>query len=418
VPSAPGSRPSFGREPAAPRIMPPPLSDRLMLLSKMRERSWYITRMEDGDRSKLNPVDESTEAKAMEEFARMPSTLPAIDIDLRNFATEELATKVGEAVHAWLHLCGKFLNLKRLLRVIVAYNYNEALASIDRGAAVTRPLEATNDGIAVGIAMTPSVLYEGEARSVMVLNAACMGVLIQDETPELAEALQHVIYTLAHESAHVHDLAVQESCLPNTILRTQFGFRDGTLLAIGSECWDEYIACRLSAFMGKDATMRALEDTFCGALQQAKGRADAAIRQYRMHADLARVTQEVVQEYKKVMVYASYLLGHVDGMEWALDEVAPKAMSTIESQLYFKPFFFKLHAELQTMYSTYGNWKGLQVFEPLKQLAYDFLKLGGIDIQLRPDGTAYVDIPLTPGTTPTSEEKIAFVSARNAAGGK
>jgi len=105
----------------------------------------------------------------MEEFARRPSTMPPIGIDLSGYATEEFAKSVGETVNGWLDLLGKILNLKRLKQVVVSYNYNEALAAVDQGAPVSGPLKATNDEIAVGIAMTPTILRDGEAMSVMVL---------------------------------------------------------------------------------------------------------------------------------------------------------------------------------------------------------------------------------------------------------
>ena len=351
----------------------------------------------------------------VDEFARRPSTLPPVGVELRCFATEELAKSVGAKVEGWLYQLGKLLNLKRLMRVIVAYDYEQTLAGIDRGAAVSRPLSATNNGIAVGIAMTPAVLHEGEPRSVMVLNASYVTVLSQPESPENTEARDVVLYTLAHESAHVHDLEMQASCFPGTILRERLSFRDGILYAIASGCWEEYIACRLSAFMGKQVTLRGFEDTFCNALERAKSRADGAIRQYRMHADVRRVTLEVAEEYESVMVYASYLLGHIDGIEKAVEELSPQVTRTIEMHAYFMPFFAKLHAELRAMHDFYGHWQGLEVFEPLKQLACDLLKIGGIEIQPRPDGTAHVAIPYTPETMPSLTEQIAFLTtAKNA----
>ena len=347
----------------------------------------------------------------MADFARIPSTLPPIGVNLTGFPTEEQAKSVGEAVNGWLYTFGKILNLERLKQVIVAYDYNGTLAGIDRGATVSRPLVATNDGVALGIAMTPTVLVEGEPKSIMVLNAAYMAIFALDDRPEHDPIRDQMIYTLAHECGHVHDLDVRASCLPDIILKKQLHFRDVVLFTIASGCWDEYIACRLSAFVGKEAALRPLEDTFCSALERAKGRADAAIRQYRMHADVGRLTNEVSEEYKRVMVYASYMLGHIDGMEAAVADLAPKAMDAIERHPYFKPFFSKLHEELRVMHNTYGNWKDLDVYEPLKQLADELLRARGIEIQARRDGTAHVNVPFSRETTPTIEEQMAFFSA-------
>jgi hypothetical protein len=262
--------------------------------------------------------------------------------------------------------------------------------------------------------MTPTVLREGEPRSIMVLNAAYMCIFAQPESREIEAAREYIIYTIAHESAHVHDLDVRSSSIPDAILKTQLGFKDGILFYIASGCWEEYIACRLSAFVSKEQTLRSLEDTFCSALQAARGRANAAIRQYRMHHDVRRATEEVGEEYKRVLVYASYLLGHVDGSDRAIQEAAPKATAAVAGEEYFKPFFSKLHEALKALHSTYGKWSGFEVYETLKQLADELLKIGGIDLQTRPDGSAHVSIPFTRETMPTVDEQLAFVAAQNA----
>jgi hypothetical protein len=73
-------------------------------------------------------------------------------IDLRCFATEDQAKRVGEAVSLYLQAFGRLVNLKRLHQIIVAYDYHDALAGIERGTATSKPLKATNDEIAVEIA--------------------------------------------------------------------------------------------------------------------------------------------------------------------------------------------------------------------------------------------------------------------------
>jgi hypothetical protein len=105
------------------------------------------------------------------------------------------------------------------------------------------PLKATNDEIAVSIAMVPAVMHEGEPRSVMVLNAAFIGVLGETETPENEAARRETIYILAHECGHVHDLAMQTTAFPDAMLKMRLPYRDGILLGIAMACWDEYIAC-------------------------------------------------------------------------------------------------------------------------------------------------------------------------------
>jgi hypothetical protein len=128
------------------------------------------------------------------------------------------------------------------------------------------------------------------------------------------------------------------------------------------------------------------------------------------------VAKHWLEEYGSLMVYAAYLLGHVDGTEGTVEEVAPKAVTSIEGHPYFKPFFGRLHEELRAMHSSYGRWQGLEVFEPLKNIAYDLLKACGMDVQTKPDGTGHVVLPFTPETTPSFAEQMAFLAARNSVG--
>lgn len=65
------------------------------------------------------------------------------------------------------------------------------------------------------------------------------------------------------------------------------------------------------------------------------------------------------------------------------------------------------------MHRTYGQWKGLEIYDHLKQLADDVLKAGGIDIQPRADDAAYVEIPRRAETMPTLDEQMAFLAAKN-----
>lgn len=355
----------------------------------------------------LDPSDDSLR----QEFEKKESTFPGVGIDLLGFETTEIAEKLGNAIGGYLTLFGKFLNLKRLARVIVAHDFRGALASLDRGVETSEVLTPTHDEIAVGIAMTPAVVVNGEPASVMVLSASNIIVLAHSENLEVQEHFHRILHVLAHECGHVHDLDVQARAFPNALLKTKLSYKDGMLFRVASACWDEYIASRLSAFMGTDLTITELEDTFCAVLERAKADADKAIRQYRMHRDVPRVTQEVTEGYKRVLVYASYLIGHVDGLEGTLEELAPKAIQVLERTSYFKPSFQKLVTDLRAMHTTYGHWETIAVFEPIEQLAEELFEVGGLKIQSKGEG-AYITIPFTSETMPSLHERLDFAKAR------
>jgi len=244
------------------------------------------------------------------------------------------------------------------------------------------------------------------------LNAYYMIVLAHPENPELEEIRQRMIHILAHECAYVHDLEAQARAYPDALLRMKLGYKDGMLFRVGAGCWDEYIASRLSAFMGQGFTTRDFEDTFCTSLERAKPHADASIRQYRLHGELPRVTREVVEDYRRVLVYASYLMGHLDGLGCTIEESAPRAFNLVERTSYFKPFFVGLLAKLRAMYGNYGQWETINVFEPLKHLADELLRVGGLHIQTRDNGP-YIELPFTSETMPSHQELLEYNQSRS-----
>ncbi len=356
----------------------------------------------------ISPVQEAAdELSPEEEFRNRPSTLPDIGVDLSFFAMEEDAKTVGSAVNGWLQIFGKIMDLQRLSQVLVTFKYEEALATLDRGVKTAGVLTPTNDEIALGIAMTPAVLRNGEPKSVMILNAQYMIAFARVEMPDTEPIRKSMIYTLAHECGHVHDLEMQVRAFPNRILSTQLPYREVLLYGITSSCWEEYIASRLSAFMGDESTLTGYEDTFCSALKTAKPRADALIRQYRMHGDVGQIAREVSEIYRRLVTYASYMLGHVDGTTGNIEESVPNALKCLDEIPPFKPLFDRLVMELRKMYASYGEWQDLTIYDAMNDFAYELIKWAGLDIQAAGD-QANIQIPFTDDTLPSIAEQLEF----------
>ena len=360
---------------------------------------------------KKRALPEEEEA-AITELEQRPSTFPNIGVDLTGYESEELARSVGNAVLGFLHLFGKLLNLELLHKVIVAYDYTGTLATLDRGVKTNDSLIPTKDELAEGVAMTSTMLADGELRTVIVLNALHMGVLAYPDDARCAEYRERMIHTLAHECAHVHDYGVLAKAFPGVKVERRLLSKDTILFEIASGCWTEYIASRLSAAFGEPHGTHDLENLFCSVLRVAKDRANAAIRQYRMHGDHSRLLRAVTAEYRRLLVYASYLLGHLDASGKDVTGSAPAAEQSLARATYFRPILDRLRLELNTMHRTYGQWRSIDVYEPLKQIAYDLLQIGGIGIEEQPEGL-YVSAPYTPDTLPSLAEQAEFRKNRN-----
>ena len=343
-----------------------------------------------------------------EEVSARTTTLPEITISLTGFAREEDAHNLGNIIREFLVFYGKLMDLSGLTRVWVAYDYEGTLANLERGFDAGNKLTPTQDDIAVGIAMTPAVLQDGTAKSVMVLNAYHMMALAHPDNEELKPYYRRMMYTLAHECGHVHDLAAKVRSFPEKWLKLRLNRRDGALFEIAEACWSEYIACRLSAVVSSDEIATDYENTFCEQLQKGFPAIRGYLRQYRMHGDVTRVLTECSYVVKKVLVYASYLFGQLAGTGASFEEAAPRAKALLGSHSEARKVVQRLEAVLERMCKSYGSWDTFDVFEPLKKVALDLFAVAGLHLEDRGEEGTYVSIPYTEDTLPSAEEQAAY----------
>ncbi len=333
------------------------------------------------------------DVETLGELFKEPSSLPEVSANMRGFASEQEAHDVGSMVLGFLRAFGTFLNLERLIAVTVAFDYDQALADVQQGFSSSKKATKTQDDFATGVAMAATVLRDGRPSSHLVINAAVVYPLRGDLDGVGAKLALHV---LAHEAAHVHDLAMQDRAFPGLYGSEIADYREGILFGVALQCWDEYIACRLSAEFGNTQDrITHFEDPFCAALETARGRGDSAIIAYRTHAMVETLVSEFQAIYGRVLIYGAYLLGHLDGLEKSMNEAAPKAHNLIQQTNYFRPIFQRFESALQTMKSTYGKWSSLDVFDALKAVVEELLNTAGIRFVKLPSGSYWINVPLT-----------------------
>jgi hypothetical protein len=334
-------------------------------------------------------------ASDMEELLKRPSTLPDVQISLRSFEKEDQARELGNTVGIFLRLFGTFLDLERLDAITIAFDYEDALAEVDLGVPSSAALTPTRDEFATGIAMAVTVIRDGRPKAHLVLDANFLMALTKENDPNF----QLAVYVICHEAAHIHDLAYRDRAFPGVILQQKNDFRDGVLLQIATICWEEYVASRLSAPYASAEQLGYFESTFCSALEGVRERGNHHIRKYRWHADVMQLAAQMVSEYGALLKYAAYLDGHTAGLNGDFAQAAPKASELTRTERWFMPTAEALHSCLALMWASYGRWSGLEVYDPLKEVAHGLLKAGGVDIQQRPQG-AYISVPFTPDTMP------------------
>ena len=315
-----------------------------------------------------------------------PSAPEAFSVCVRDWYGDSPAQQLAECAWGFTREISRYIDLSNLDGVTLGGDYARALAELDRGYDSSIVLTPSND-IAIGIAMTPSVIREGALKSHLVLNAGIVTGLL-DAGHELFPFSFH---TLAHECAHVEVTAAFDRCFPNVLLRSkrtdlQEQCRWDVILA----CWDEYAACRISAGFGSDPT-DGYEEIFIQALQTARKKANAAIRAYRRHGEHSRIACEVYAEYGRLMKYASYLLGDLDARGVAL-ETRPLSAAAVKGH-YFQIYLPRLHDAMRTLFESFGAWTGETAFEVIGDIVDELASQGGVSMTKAAPGLVNINVP-------------------------
>ena len=301
---------------------------------------------------------------------------------------------MAHAVAAVIRAVSRVICLERLDGVTIAVDYEEALACLDRGYEGARLPVATRSSEIAGVAMSVKVRRGGVVKAHLVFDAAAIAPILEAEHPLFAQALSLV----AHECGHVADLKRMDEAFPGLLLQRQYlGSYEALVAPLGEVAWEEYAACRASALFAREETGRYVEGLL-SVLPVALGRAEAAIRAYRLHGDLGRVLLEAGNPLCEPLRMASYLLGHLHGSDWDMDQ-APAAREAIAGSPYAS-LIDRLGSELRRLWETIPEWLAPSVFLPLQALFVAALQLGRIEVHHLPDGSCRVNTPFSPRTMP------------------
>jgi hypothetical protein len=324
-----------------------------------------------------------------------PPTAPErFSVSLRGFADSNTAERFGRLIGGVVRSISCYIDVDRLEGITVAFDYDGALAELDRGDQESKPLTRTATDKLVGVAMTPTVLREGIVKSHMIFSASHVLALEEDGT----EAFQLAFCLVAHECGHVEDLKYMDLAFPGSILRRQITDPEDILLEpISDVLWQEYAASRASAIFGKELTA-IYEEALTLVLPSARERANEAIRAYRRHTDLHRVMREAGGPLCEPLRAAAYLIGTLDGRGADLGMV-PRARDLLQASPY-EGFVQRLASSLQELWARRGRWSTPAEFDVLKNIVRDMLADAGIILNRQSNGGLYIDIPFTRDTMP------------------
>lgn len=313
------------------------------------------------------------------------STAPEpVPFNLHGFATKEQAEALANKTAAFVKYIGTKLNLEGLDGITIAFDYNKALVDLDRGYETSFVLTPSTEFVQ-GVAMSPAVFREGKIKTHIVFSGG-FAAFVDTESA----TWRGLYYQLAHECGHVHDRRAFDLAFPNFLL-TRYQFEDhlaAWYFQMGDGCRSEYTASRLSAEF--DPNQIALHEeafmlVFEGLEDRIKELEDAFVED----GDGTKLFVELAKEYERILRHASYLLGHVDGLDSDM-ATAPKFKEFIESDHWLTEYMVELHDALKEIWANYGEWKSLDELDQPGVMVQLLLLRHGVNLHVDPSGEMYI----------------------------
>lgn len=337
-----------------------------------------------------------SEHLASAEIAEPVSTVPSsCSVQVRGFAEAEAetATRLATVVGGIIQALGRYIELHTLDGVTLAFDYDQALLELDRGYISSRQLQATKSHV-YGVAMTPTVIRDGELKSHILVCAPILMPLL-DEANE--EGISAAVHLLAHECCHVEVTKKFDQCFPNMLLKRRLSLLDtlrwDTIFAV----WDEYAVTWIAADFGADQT-DGYNHTLLADLHTLDDRNNELIRAYRIHGDVEQILAEIYSNCRNLLRFCGYCIGNLrgKGIEWReCDDLASVLVGH-----WFEPYLQSLIDACSGLANSYGEWTDIDDFLSISTVLDNLVSRAGLNVIAQPDGGAYVDIPFTTHTMP------------------
>jgi hypothetical protein len=287
---------------------------------------------------------------------------------ISGFESEAEARKVAENLAYVFRELGKIIDLSALDGVTVAWDYDEALASLDRGYGSKFKLERTKD-VGIGVAMTPAVLRDGVLKSHILIHGHVASMVLSKDIEEF----NMLFHTLAHEAAHVETTDAWKTCFPGELLRTTYAsLLDAFRQQVYSACWDEYAATRISNTIGVNP-LEGYEATFVTVLSSVQEKVADQVRSF--NGGSATATNDFVGSvfgaYGDVMKFACYCLGTLASLDRR-----GKPGNNVQEALrdsWFEPYYVRLEDACAALFGNFGRWSDKSGFEAIGDILEDIV---------------------------------------------
>lgn len=325
-----------------------------------------------------------------------PRTIPdTFNIELKGWITdsEEDARLFGEKLMALTRECSRYYDLAFLEKIIVAWDYPAALAAVTSGSD-NAPATPTSNEFGEGFAMAVRVRNGDTIKSVLVIQTVLIAQMFDDPESDIQRAS---LQSFMHELVHIDDQAFFARTFPGGVeAALSRDVRHGTLLKIVDGAHNEYSATRGTAVIHPrtglaylDLLEHALRDAHAEMLDRRK-------RYQRRLISLDEFWDWAEERARFIFQALGYALGHFDGAIAYEDLPADlrtefsDSMAVIEAM----PLGWLVEATREGIEPIYTQteWSGLDVLEPLHDVAERLLNEFGLYTSVRNEGL-YIDVP-------------------------
>jgi hypothetical protein len=294
---------------------------------------------------------------SFEEILKTSTAPESVPFNLFGFPDEETASTLANTTASLVKYVGTRLNLRDLDGITIAFDYPKALQELDRGFVPSSVSTPTTE-FGQGVAMAPVVRRDNVIKTHIVLDANVFQHLRDLE----GESFSMIFYQLAHECGHVHDHSAFDAVLPG-ILLTPPDFKNAmeqyqVQMAYG--CCSEYAASRLSAGFWPEQVAN-FEEVFFTVLEGIEQRTEALVNAFDADNDGIKLFNQLSKEYERLMRFASYLLGHLNGLDSDAAR-APRFKAFMESGHWLVEYITELDSCFDKLWENYAKWKDIGEF--------------------------------------------------------
>jgi len=304
---------------------------------------------------------------------------------------EDEARAFGEGVSEWARAYSRVRDLSRLESVIIAWDYPEALASLDTGEGM--PVAArTENEYGEGGAMAVTIKRGDELWSSIVIWTPLVRKLMDFDDPEQKQALM----TFAHELVHVEDQRIFERTYPGGWRSAQpRDARDAEMQMIVNRCQSEYSAQRRSAHCFPEGGLNLLdmlEHAMCDVDEQIT----SARLEYRFHGDVGKFWELARERLAFLFQSIGYALGHADYIA-SDSEISAELAQEFEDSLarisaLSQGWLIDACRQAVQPFFSLHEWKDMSIYDDLEEVLEKLLNGYGVYTSVRGE-QLYLDMP-------------------------